>query len=70
MGFLRQAGTLSVQALCRTLAPGSSLLPKGTALRRHPIHLRARIKPRWTRAIWYAALEDGHCDPEEFPITP
>ncbi len=45
------------------------LAAEGHGTRQPPDHLRARIKTTLDPLpIWYAALEDGHADPEEFPI--
>lgn len=45
------------------------LAAEGHGERQPPDHLRAQIKATLDPLpIWYAALEDGHADPEEFPI--
>ena len=45
------------------------LAAEGHGTRQPPDHLRARIKATLDPLpIWYAALEDGHADPEEFPL--
>jgi sulfite dehydrogenase (quinone) subunit SoeA len=45
------------------------LAAEGHGDRQPPDHLRERIKATLDPLpIWYAALEDGHADPEEFPV--
>ncbi len=45
------------------------LAAEGHGTRQPPDHLRARIRTTLDPLpIWYAALEDGHADPEEFPL--
>jgi anaerobic selenocysteine-containing dehydrogenase len=45
------------------------LAAEGHGTRQPPDHLRQRIKATLDPLpVWYAALEDGHADPEEFPI--
>jgi anaerobic selenocysteine-containing dehydrogenase len=45
------------------------LAAEGHGTRQPPDHLRARIKATLDPLpIWYAPFEDGHADPEEFPI--
>ncbi len=45
------------------------LAAEGHGLRQPPDHLRERIKTTLDPLpVWYAALEDGHADPEAFPI--
>ncbi len=45
------------------------LAAEGIGTRQPPDHLRERIKATMDPLpIWYAPFEDGHVDPEEFPI--
>ncbi|MDP5348485.1 MAG: molybdopterin oxidoreductase family protein, partial [Paracoccaceae bacterium] len=45
------------------------LAAEGHGLRQPPDHLRERIKTTLDPLpIWYGALEDGHADPEAFPV--
>lgn len=45
------------------------LAAEGVGTRQPPDHLRERIKATMDPLpIWYAPFEDGHVDPEEFPI--
>jgi sulfite dehydrogenase (quinone) subunit SoeA len=45
------------------------LAAEGHGSRQPPDHLRERIKTTLDPLpVWYAALEDGHADPEAFPI--
>ncbi len=45
------------------------LAAEGHGPRQPPDHLRAQIKATLDPLpIWYAALEDGHADPEEYPL--
>ncbi len=45
------------------------LAAEGIGTRQPPEHLRERIKATMDPLpIWYAPFEDGHVDPEEFPI--